>query len=265
DGAGEEAHARPRRVQVVHLPVHLADHEGDVLAPAQRAQGRAGGDLDARRRRVRRAGRALAVAAVPPPLRVGRDPDGPDGTACLARASSPAVGPVRWGYGAGRRRARGGHRVPRRLAAPAGLRSPRHGARALSAATVDPADVMPRLAVDYLDADLAALLREPDVLAVLGCGESAPRSDDPRYFTVALEPHGTAPLEVCRAGGAVTHGRADGVACASDGVLQFGAIEIDEPGDDDIGTAADEAYRRMLGFIDARGFPHLLRIWNYLD
>ena len=135
----------------------------------------------------------------------------------------------------------------------------------MSAATVDPADGMPRLAVDYLDADLAALLREPDVLAVFGFGENAPRSDDPRYLQVALEPHGTAPLEAWRAGGAVTHGRADGVAWASDGVLQFGAIEIDEPGDDDIGTAADEAYRRMLGFIDARGFPHLLRIWNYLD
>ncbi|KGM54925.1 pteridine-dependent deoxygenase [Lysobacter arseniciresistens ZS79] len=134
---------------------------------------------------------------------------------------------------------------------------------------MDNAAATPRLQVDYLDTGLATLLREPDVLAVFGFGDAAPRSDDPRYLQVGLQPHGTAPLEVWRGVGPVRHGRDGDVAWASDGRLQFGAIEIDEPaiaaGDDDIGAAAAEAYRRMLGFIDTSGYPHLLRIWNYLD
>lgn len=123
----------------------------------------------------------------------------------------------------------------------------------------------PRLDIAYRDDELASLLAADDTLAVFGFGADAPASTDPRYLRVALQPHGPAPLEVWRSHAPVRHGRQDGINWAEDGQLQFGVLELDEPGGDDIGAAACETYRRVLAFTRARGYPHLLRIWNYLD
>ncbi len=129
---------------------------------------------------------------------------------------------------------------------------------------------VPRWSVEYLHATPESVLAAPDVLAVIGFGANAPYCDDPRYLRVALEPYGDAPLEVWRAGGPVQRGRDGDVAWAEDGALQFGAIELDE-GDDaalgrsDIEATADRLYRRLVEFVQARGYPHLLRVWNYLD
>ena len=128
---------------------------------------------------------------------------------------------------------------------------------------------LPRLRVDYVEAAPDVLLADDSVLAVFGFGRAAPEHDDPRYLRVALEPHGAAPLEVWRGHAPVARGRDGEVCWADDGALLFGAIELDEtgPGDaaGDIGTTAERAYARLRGFTAARGYPHLLRVWNYLD
>ena len=121
-----------------------------------------------------------------------------------------------------------------------------------------------RLHVDYSDASLDALLASKDTLAVIGFGDDAPRNGDPRYLRVALQPHGAAVFEHWRAQGPVSRGREDGVAWAEDGALQFGAIEVEEH-EDGIEAAATAAYARLRAFTTARGYPHLLRVWNYLD
>ena len=127
----------------------------------------------------------------------------------------------------------------------------------------------PSLRIDYTDAALDTLLAADDTLVVIGFGSRAPQHDDPRYLRVALEPLGTAPLERWRGTAPVTHGRdgsgSDGsVAWAEDGALQFGALELDE-GEHGIETTAEAIYARMLAFARSRGYPHLLRTWNYLD
>ncbi|GAB3346383.1 chorismate transformation enzyme, FkbO/Hyg5 family [Lysobacter tyrosinilyticus] len=121
-----------------------------------------------------------------------------------------------------------------------------------------------QLHVDYRDAALEALLAESDTLAVLGFGTDAPAHADPRYLRVALQPHGTIPFEHWRAHGPVTHGRDGNVAWSEDGALQFGAIEVDE-GDEGIEEIATAAYARLIEFTRERGYPHLQRVWNYLD
>ena len=131
----------------------------------------------------------------------------------------------------------------------------------------------PRLRVDYVDdATPAQLLAEPDVLAVLGFGDDAPRLDDPRYLRVPLQPYGHAPLEVWRTHAPVAAGRDHGIAWSCDGQLLFGAIEVDEPaghdGDGDhsgILLAAEHAYRQLARSVSGSDYPHLLRVWNYLD
>lgn len=121
------------------------------------------------------------------------------------------------------------------------------------------------LHVDYVRDDLAALLEAPDLLAVFGFGPDAPRSDDPRYLRVPLAPFGTPVLECWHAGAPVTRGREGAVQWASDGAWLFGAIEVDEASVGGITAAARTAYDQLTRFVRARGFPHLIRIWNYLD
>lgn len=130
----------------------------------------------------------------------------------------------------------------------------------------------PRLDVDYVDAETPdALLAHADTLAVLGFGGDAPHSDDPRYLRVPLQPYGgRAPFEVWRTQQPVTHGRDGEIAWACDGRLQFGVIEVDESayaagGKEGIVEASAHAYARLTAFIRDSGYPHLLRIWNYLD
>jgi chorismate lyase/3-hydroxybenzoate synthase len=125
----------------------------------------------------------------------------------------------------------------------------------------------PGLEVAYVPADsLQRQLADPRALAVFGFGTGAPGADDPRYLQVPLQPLATTapPLEVWRGTGQVVTGRDGDVAWASDGHLLFGALEIDEAGDD-LQRAATQAYARIPAFLAGRDTPHLLRIWNYMD
>ncbi|WP_133479904.1 pteridine-dependent deoxygenase [Cognatilysobacter segetis] len=122
----------------------------------------------------------------------------------------------------------------------------------------------PLLSTTYTDAPLDALLAQPDVLAVIAFGAQAPHSDDPRLIRVALEPLGHAPLEVWRGGAPVRHGRVDDLAFAHDDHLLVAAMDVPEI-DGDIRTAAAHAYASLRTQTAALGYPHLLRIWNYVD
>ncbi|MCA0392687.1 MAG: pteridine-dependent deoxygenase [Proteobacteria bacterium] len=138
----------------------------------------------------------------------------------------------------------------------------------------------PRLRVDYVhDATPEQLLAQADVLTVLGFGDDAPRVDDPRYLRVPLRPYGHGALEVWRAHAPVACGRAPvpaeaggTIAWSCDGQLLFGAIEVDEPpGHEAAGDhggallAAEHAYRALTRFVSGSDYPHLLRVWNYLE
>lgn len=136
------------------------------------------------------------------------------------------------------------------------------------------ADIQPRLTIDYVHEELASLLDDDSTLAVIGFGAAAPGHADPRYLRVELEPHGAAPFEWWRGRGPVARGTSlEGIGWSEDGSLQFGALEIDERAHegetpdqrDDIGATADAAYRRLIAFTSERGYPHVLRVWNYLD
>ncbi|GAB6195422.1 chorismate transformation enzyme, FkbO/Hyg5 family [Lysobacter xanthus] len=122
----------------------------------------------------------------------------------------------------------------------------------------------PRLSITYSHAPLPALLAGDDVLAVIAFGEAAPRSEDPRLVRVALEPAGDAPFEVWRSTGPVRRGHIDDLAYAEDGALLVAAMDVPEVAGD-IRAAAAHAYATLRRRTEALGYPHLLRIWNYLD
>jgi chorismate lyase/3-hydroxybenzoate synthase len=125
------------------------------------------------------------------------------------------------------------------------------------------------LSVDYADpARLPELLADEQVLAIFGfqAGDGAPPSDDPRYLQVGLQADAPARLEVWRSRYPVNCGRdADGLAWASDGALMFGVMQVEEAAHGGISGAAEHAYARLLAALPAHDYPHLLRIWNYMD
>ena len=122
----------------------------------------------------------------------------------------------------------------------------------------------PMLSITYSHEPLDALLAQPDVLAVIAFGDAAPRSDDARVIRVALEPRVNPPFEVWRAGPAVASGRVEDLAYAHDGAWLMAAMDVPEAGGD-IRAAARHAYAALQARTAALGYPHLLRIWNYLD
>jgi chorismate lyase / 3-hydroxybenzoate synthase len=124
---------------------------------------------------------------------------------------------------------------------------------------------LPALGVTYSDAGLDSLLSDPTVIAVIGFGRGAPRSDDPRYLRVGLEPFGgRAPFEVWRATGAVEQGNDGLVRWAGSADYCFGSIEVAEADHPDLAAATEVAYAELSRFTLKRQWPHLLRIWNYL-
>lgn len=114
-----------------------------------------------------------------------------------------------------------------------------------------------------------ALLDDPHTLAVIGfaAGARPGADDDPRWLQVGLQPLDGPVLEVWRSSAPVQHGvDADGLAWACDGTHQLGVLQVDEADfDGDIALATAHAYRIMQASLGRHGYPHLLRIWNYLD
>ena len=118
----------------------------------------------------------------------------------------------------------------------------------------------------YAFADDPRTLLGPHVLAVFGFGAAAPRTlDDPRYLHIGLEPAvSPAPFEVWRTPRMATPWRDGEGHGASDGALSFGCIEIAEE-DGGIAGAAESAYGLLVQHLQRSEYPHLLRVWNYLD
>lgn len=118
-------------------------------------------------------------------------------------------------------------------------------------------------------AQAQAALGDPHTLAVIGfaAGARPQPGADPRWLQVGLAPLDAQMVEVWRGSAPVQHGRQDdGLCWAEDGNHQFGVLQIDEADfDGDIALASEHAYRVMQQCLARRGYPHLLRIWNYLD
>lgn len=117
-------------------------------------------------------------------------------------------------------------------------------------------------------ASVAGQLRDARVLAAVDFSLQpldAAAATDARRLRVPLEPMGPGQVEIWRGDTPAIHGRDGDIAWAENGELQFGALALHESADLDLEAASALAYAQMNQFIAARGYPHVLRIWNYLD
>lgn len=93
-----------------------------------------------------------------------------------------------------------------------------------------------------------------------------PVSGDALHVRVRLDPlHETAPAELWWANGPVTRGQTGMVRYSHDEHHLFAVIELDEREHGGIESAAAAAYSSLQQFQQQSPFPHLLRVWNYMD
>lgn len=107
----------------------------------------------------------------------------------------------------------------------------------------------------------------PDAHTLLRADFSArPEQDreDPRLVRVGLDlASAPATAEHWRAARAVTHGRDGDFGWSGNDDILFAQLRVDESALADMERAAFDAYARIGAFLQQRGYPHLLRIWNY--
>ena len=61
----------------------------------------------------------------------------------------------------------------------------------------------------------------------------------------------------------VTYHQAEGIHCAMNEEVLFGALQVEESSSTLLDTVTYRAYQRLLVQVRALGYPHLLRVWNY--
>jgi chorismate lyase/3-hydroxybenzoate synthase len=123
--------------------------------------------------------------------------------------------------------------------------------------------VAPRIA--YLMRDAGSPL-PPDVLFAVDFGTGSAAALQSRCARVGLEPLAGAGLtEVWRANGTVHTGFDGQIRFASDDHHLAGALEISEDEHGGLAGATRFAYAAIAKFQATSRYPHLLRVWNYLD
>ena len=103
------------------------------------------------------------------------------------------------------------------------------------------------------------------VLAAFVYGAPSRGMSAAQVVQVGLETvDGEPAVELWRTARAVKTGVSGPIRYAHQGELLFGCLEVDEQDLGGMSSAAEAAYRMLLGFQKRRPERHLLRVWNYL-
>jgi chorismate lyase/3-hydroxybenzoate synthase len=136
-------------------------------------------------------------------------------------------------------------------------------------ATKDPAHSarlgVGRIRVEYSPADVA--VSPSGLLAAIRFGAATSAQAHPAAplaVHVQLDP-GASLIEYWRATGPVTHGQSGSIRYASDAHHLFASSELDEREHGGVRDTTQAIYEELRLFQQRSGFPHLLRIWNYMD
>ena len=111
---------------------------------------------------------------------------------------------------------------------------------------------------------IAGLLADDRLMAVIGFNQvSAIDREDPRRLSVGLPELGAKEtVEVWFSREPVAIGREGDIAFSRNRQVLFGHLLVDEA--QGLEEVTYNAYRALVRFISHQGYPHLLRIWNYI-
>ncbi len=111
-----------------------------------------------------------------------------------------------------------------------------------------------------MNAPLAA-----STLCRVGYGDAV-LPDDPRCIRVPLvQVQGDSVGESWHSTLPVRSGTDNGICYADNGEVLMLSLSVSAESLADPEAAAADLYSRLLAFVTARGYPHLLRVWNYLE
>lgn len=117
----------------------------------------------------------------------------------------------------------------------------------------------------YHSSSVDDLLRDETVVAVISNGDRASADTDPRHLHCVLPALGqTSVHEVWYAPERVTAGRDGPLHWSSGEELLFAAMEVDERDHTSLKTAIHHAYVQLLDISEQRGYPAIVRVWNYM-
>lgn len=113
-----------------------------------------------------------------------------------------------------------------------------------------------------------ASLDTPDPQQLLGridFGLALERRDDPRHVVVSLDSLIDAPQsELWLSASPVQSGRHDGFGYSHNGEVLFGSVYVPESELLDLELETEKLYLRLEQLLQDLGYPHYLRIWNFL-
>ncbi|MDZ7785402.1 MAG: hypothetical protein U5K56_21410 [Halioglobus sp.] len=117
----------------------------------------------------------------------------------------------------------------------------------------------------YSSSSVDDLLRDETVIAVISSGDRTSADTDPRHLHCVLPVLGqTSVHEVWYAPERVTAGRDGDLQWSSGEELLFAAIEVDERDYPSLKTAIHHAYVQLFDLSERRGYPSIVRVWNYM-
>lgn len=119
--------------------------------------------------------------------------------------------------------------------------------------------------VFYSDvAQASTWLNDDRLLALIRFDLQAAHPTDPRVGTIPLpELGGGTSVEIWLSARPVHTGVLDGIHYADNGDALFLRLHLDEPAPDALSSLTTTAYQRLFAAVRARGYQHLLRVWNY--
>lgn len=114
----------------------------------------------------------------------------------------------------------------------------------------------------------ALLKSSPSTILGIVCHDRSPWQPNhfgayPVVYLVMPQFNGPSLAEVWTSTLPVTYHQAEGIHCAMNDEVLFGALQVEETPGTLLSTVAYNAYRCLLVQARALGYPHLLRAWNY--
>ncbi len=125
----------------------------------------------------------------------------------------------------------------------------------------------PALRCEYTTQPADQLLASEHALAVFTFNGTTETSNDPRLTHTGLKQVSDKPSvqEVWYSNQPVNYGCAESVNWAQSGEYLYCSLLLEERADTSLAEASMQAYNTLLHFISNKGFPHILRAWNYFS
>jgi chorismate lyase/3-hydroxybenzoate synthase len=127
-------------------------------------------------------------------------------------------------------------------------------------------DLAPALSCRYSSEPLTDILQREDLLVAIQFNTPCLGSDTPLLYNNGLKTLANQDLtEIWTSTENIDYGSDNGCHWSQTDQLLFASIVVDETAFTDQEQAIEIGYQKLLELINRQGYPHILRMWNYMD